>query len=471
METHNQSSWRLGNRERRTILVIGDFVIGVVALLFALLFWAAYADWLGLSPEFFSERVSAWFYLLPAVWLLLMVDLYDVHKASHWQTTIRGVAISAVIGFVIYSLFYIFSEPGSLPRRGVAAFIISVSLFTLLWRWIYIRIFTAPKFLRRVLVIGAGRAGETILRVIENQQPKPFHLAGIIDDNPEKTGQTLHGYPVLGDSDKLLDLVGKENITDIIVAISGEMQGATFQTLLDTQEKGVDISRMPVVYEELTSRVPIRILETDWLLRSFADDTRVSSFYNIGKRTLDIIGGLFGSLILLLLLPFVGLATVIDDGLPIFYTQTRLGEGGQPYHIIKFRTMINDAEADGQPRWATEDDERATRVGRILRKTRLDEWPQFVNVLKGEMSLVGPRSERPQLVEHFQKHVPFYRARLLVKPGISGWAQINFSYAASIEETITKLEYDLYYIKHRNLLLDFIILLRTPGTMFGMRGR
>jgi lipopolysaccharide/colanic/teichoic acid biosynthesis glycosyltransferase len=183
------------------------------------------------------------------------------------------------------------------------------------------------------------------------------------------------------------------------------------------------------------------------------------------------VGGLAGIFVLLLLLPFVGLATLLDDGWPIFYSQTRLGKGGQPYEIIKFRTMIKDAEADGKPRWATEDDDRATRVGRFLRKSRLDEWPQFINVLRGEMSLVGPRSERPQLVEHFQRHVPFYRARLLVKPGITGWAQINFDYAASIDETMIKLEYDLYYIKHRSLWLDIMILLRTPATMLGLRGQ
>jgi lipopolysaccharide/colanic/teichoic acid biosynthesis glycosyltransferase len=172
-----------------------------------------------------------------------------------------------------------------------------------------------------------------------------------------------------------------------------------------------------------------------------------------------------------LILPFVGLATLLDSGRPIFYSQTRLGKGGQPYEIIKFRTMRQDAEADGKPRWASEDDERATRIGRMLRKTHLDEIPQFINVLRGEMSLVGPRAERPELVAHFQEHVPFYRARLLVKPGITGWAQVNFGYAATIEETMIKLEYDLYYIKHRNLWMDIIILARTPGTMFGMRGQ
>lgn len=471
MEIQKTSSWRPGSIERRTVLILGDLVVEVIALAIALVFWAANAEWLGFSPEFLSERVSPWFYIMPLAWLILMVDLYDVNKAANWRKTMRGVAISAFFGFVVYSLIYIFSEPGSLPRRGVAAFMISVSLLTLLWRWIYIRIFTAPRFMRRVLLVGGGKAGRTVLRAIRNHQPQPFHLIGIIDDNSQKVGSVIDGYSVLAQSNQLLEISAQKEITDIIVAISGEMQGATFQTLLDAQESGVEITRMPVVYEELTSRVPIKILETDWLLRSFADDTRVSSFYEVGKRILDVAGGVIGSLILLLILPFVGIATLLDDGWPIFYTQTRLGKGGHPYEIIKFRTMIKDAEADGKPQWASEDDERATQVGRILRKTRIDEWPQFLNVLRGEMSLVGPRAERPKLVEHFQRHVPFYRARLLVKPGISGWAQINFSYAASIEETITKLEYDLYYIKHRNLWLDLTILLRTPGTMFGMRGQ
>jgi lipopolysaccharide/colanic/teichoic acid biosynthesis glycosyltransferase len=133
--------------------------------------------------------------------------------------------------------------------------------------------------------------------------------------------------------------------------------------------------------------------------------------------------------------------------------------------------MRRDAEADGTPRWAREDDDRATRVGKVLRKTHLDELPQFLNVLRGEMSLVGPRAERPELVEYFQKHIPFYRARLLVKPGITGWAQVNFGYASTIDETIIKLEYDLYYIKHRSFMTDMVILLRTPSTVFGLRGR
>jgi len=240
---------------------------------------------------------------------------------------------------------------------------------------------------------------------------------------------------------------------------------------LDTQERGVDIVRMPRIYEELLGRVPIRLLEADWILRSFVDETRINGLYELGKRFVDIVGALLGLIILLVVIPFISIAIILEDGRPIFYAQTRSGRGGQSYSIIKLRTMLKTAEADGRPRWAKEDDERATRVGKFLRKTHLDELPQFINVLRGEMSLIGPRAERPELIRMFQSHVPFYRARLLVKPGITGWAQVNFGYASTIEETIIKLEYDLYYIKHRNLLMDFIILLRTPATMFGFRGR
>ncbi len=244
-----------------------------------------------------------------------------------------------------------------------------------------------------------------------------------------------------------------------------------FQALLDAQECGVEITRMPVAYEELLGRVPIQWLEADWILRSFVDQARSRGFYELWKRFIDIIGGLIGTLIFIVLLPLIALIIFVDDGRPVFYSQLRSGRGGQPYAIYKFRTMRRDAEADGKAQSAKENDERATRSGRFLRKTHLDELPQFLSVLRGEMSLVGPRAERPELVDLFQKHVPFYRARLLVKPGITGWAQVNQNYAANIDETVTKLEYDLYYIKRRTLALDFLILLRTPSMILGLRGR
>jgi exopolysaccharide biosynthesis polyprenyl glycosylphosphotransferase len=320
-------------------------------------------------------------------------------------------------------------------------------------------------------MVGGGSSGQRLIRVYNDLPARPFMLVGIVDDDPAKQGALIEGQRVLGPGELLLPLVEEQRISDIIVAVTGDMQGRLFQALLDAQETGVEIIRMPTAYEELLGRVPILSLEANWILRSFVDEVRVSGFFSLGKRLIDILGGLIGVAIFLLFLPFIAIAILIDDSRPIFYSQTRLGRGAQCYRIIKFRTMRRDAEADGKARWAQEDDQRATRVGRILRKTHLDELPQFLNVLRGEMSLVGPRAERPELVEYFQKHIPFYRARLLVKPGITGWAQVNFGYAATIEETIAKLEYDLYYIKHRSLLMDIVIMLRTPATVLGFRGR
>jgi len=396
--------------------------------------------------------------------------MYNIQQASNWRRTIYGVSSGAGLGLLLYLIIY-FASRNPLPRVSVAIFLVLTYLFTLVWRFLYIRIFTTKKFLQRVLLVGAGKAGETILEELNQMESKPFNMIGLIDDDPEKLNAEIKGYRVLASSDNLLRIVKSENITDIIVAISGELKGTTFQTLLDMQHLGVQISRMPVVYEQLLDRVPINVLEADWLLRSFVDQFQSNRFYTISKRLMDILGGLVGVLLLVLILPFISLAIIIEDGLPIFYSQVRLGVRGEPFNIIKFRTMRKDAEADGAPVLAREDDERATRIGIFLRKSHIDEIPQFLNVLRGELSLVGPRSERPELVEHYLRRIPFYRARLLVKPGITGWAQVNYGYAGDIEETRTKLEYDLYYIKHRNIILDILTIIKTPGTMLGMSGQ
>jgi lipopolysaccharide/colanic/teichoic acid biosynthesis glycosyltransferase len=227
---------------------------------------------------------------------------------------------------------------------------------------------------------------------------------------------------------------------------------------------------MPVVYEELLGRVPISLLDDDWILRTFVDRAHASGSYELGKRMMDLIGAFAGMILLAIFFPIIALVIIIDDGFPIIFRQSRVGKSGKTFNLLKFRSMRRDAEQDGIARFAVENDERATRSGKFLRKSHLDELPQFFNVLKGDLSLVGPRAERPELVESLQKEVPFYRARLFIKPGITGWAQVNYQYASNIEETAVKLEHDLYYIMHRNLLLDILILVRTVGQVIGFRG-
>lgn len=456
------------------MLIIGDFLMAVASLGISLYYWGSTERFLGPTLEFLQRRVPVWFYFLPLIWLLLMVELYDIHRANDWRRTIQGIAVAAVVGLTLYLILYFYyaNPPRSaLPRRGVASFVVTAAILTLAWRWLYIKIFTARQFMRRVLLVGGGDTGALFLKRISALKVKPFDLIGIIDDDHRKLGTHIDGYQVIGTSDQIYRIVQANDVSEIIVAIMGELEDCLFQSLLDAQESGIQITRMETVYEDILGRVPIQSLEAGWILRTFADQVRVSVFFELTKRLIDIFGAIVGLLVFLVLLPIISILIFIDDGWPIFYSQTRTGKGGATYSILKFRTMNIDAEADGVPRWANKDDARATRIGRILRRTHIDELPQFYNVLRGEMSLIGPRAERPELVLMYQHQVPFYRARLLVKPGITGWAQINFGYASSIEETMMKLEYDLYYIKHRTLSMEMLILLRTPATMLGLRGR
>ena len=478
-------SFRLRSSERRILLILGDLVVSIASDFAAIYTWKYYLYYKLLSdhPAFKPERawelvalsvkIPLWFYLLPIGWLLLMVELYDPHIAASWRRTLRGIEIAAFIGIVVYSLIFIITskDTTSLPRIGFGAFLIITSLLTLGWRAIYIRLYTSPELMRRVLVIGAGKAGLALAQTFNKLKPPPFNLIGFIDDDPHKSRHTFEGFPVIASSRRLLRVVEFYHVSDIVIAITGEIRGATFQAILDAQERGVEVTRMPILYEEMAGRVPVHHLESDWMIRSFTDEMRVSRFYEFVKRLMDILGGAIGLLLFGISFPFILIATWIDSGFPIFYSQTRLGHRGRVFKIYKYRTMHPEAEADGEAKLAVENDPRVTRVGNFLRQTRLDELPQFWNILNGDMSLVGPRAERPELVAEFQKQIPFYRARLLVKPGLTGWAQINYGYVANVKETVVKLEYDLYYIKHRSLVMDIIIVLRTIGTVLSRKGR
>lgn len=473
-------SLRLRPSEQRTVLLIGDFIASVAATAGAIYFWYQYSLYVliesGVKPNVAARiiqiEVPFWFYLLPLVWVLLMVDSYEIHTASNWRRTLRSIAVAPIVGLMGYSLLFTINiDPNSLPRIAIGAFLVIASILTLGWRAVYIRIYTSSGLMRRVLIIGAGKAGRTLVEAYRKLNPPPFLIIGFIDDDPSKKNKSYHGFAVLGDSEHLFDLIEDYRISDVVVAITGEIKGETFQTILDIQERGVEVTRMPIMYEELTQRVPIEHLESDWVIRSFVDQVRVHGLYELLKRSMDILGSLVGMLLFLVLLPFISLGIIIETGFPVFYSQPRLGKGAKPFNILKFRTMKQNAEADGQPKVAEENDPRVTRIGNFLRKTRLDELPQFWTVLRGEMSLVGPRAERPELVTEYQKQIPYYRARLLVKPGLTGWAQINYGYVATVKETYIKLEYDLYYIKHRTLNMDFSIVLRTIGTVLRRTGR
>jgi exopolysaccharide biosynthesis polyprenyl glycosylphosphotransferase len=256
----------------------------------------------------------------------------------------------------------------------------------------------------------------------------------------------------------------------MVLAITGKIRPELFQAILDCQEMGVEVIRMPALYESLLGRVPIEYLNADWLLTSFLDSVNLYDLYSPLKRLLDILISAAGLVAGLLSFPILAVIIRLDSPGPVLYGQERSGKGGHPIRVWKYRTMVHKAEPDGEARWASAQDPRVTRVGKWMRRTRLDEIPQFWNVLRGDMSVIGPRPERPEWIAQLEKQIPFYRARLLVAPGLTGWSQVNYGYVRTVEDTALKLEYDLYYIRHRSLILDLKIMLRTMGTLIRFQG-
>lgn len=454
--------------DRRLLLLLGDSVgVSLAAVL---------AVWLGTltSGEIFSDfglhNRHAWLFGLVPVWIGLHAHLYDLHTASVVTHTLRELLQNLVLALGLYLALYFLAPLGVLPRLVVLYFLAGAFCFTVVWRLIYIHVFAGPNFKIRTLVVGAGRAGEIITTTLTQLYPSQYLIAGLIDDNPDKIGQALGDIPILGGHRYLLEAAKNHRVSEIILAITGEIQGGMFQALLDCQEYGIHITRMPMLYEQLTRQVPIHHLDADWIMTSFVDTVRPNNMYRLLRRVLDLIIATLGLILLIVIFPWLGLLIWIESGRPIIYRQIRAGRGGRAFTMLKFRTMVPGAEADSLPLWATEADPRITRVGWFLRRTRLDEIPQFWNVFKGEMSLVGPRPERPGFIGLLEKQIPFYRARLLVKPGLTGWAQINYGYANSVEHAMTKLQYDLYYIKHQSLWLDLLILLQTMGVVVKFQG-
>jgi exopolysaccharide biosynthesis polyprenyl glycosylphosphotransferase len=460
--------WGLRLSERRVLLIAGDALCASLGILLALWLWTLTSG-AQFSAAYLASK-ALWIVLLVPAWLLLNSGQYDLRRAAFWPPTLAGLLSAAGVGLVLYGVIYFAAPLGLLPRLVVVYFVVGTVGLEWAWRLLYIRVFVSTYFQRRALVIGAGWAGRAIIRALSEFQAWHYSVVGIIDDDPAKLGQMIEGVPVIGGHERLLAAAQAEQVSELILAITGEVGGELFQALLDCQTHGLPLVRVPRLYEQVTGRVPIEHLEADWLVTSFMERVRLDSIFLVVLRLLDLAGGVLGLVPLLLLLPWAGLAIRLESPGPIFYRQVRAGRGGRPFRLLKFRTMIDDAEADGQARWATAADARVTRVGRFLRRTRLDELPQIWNVLKGDMSLVGPRPERPELITLLEQKIPFYRARLLVKPGLTGWAQVNYGYGRSVEDAQVKLEYDLYYIKHQSLWLELIILFRTVEVVLGMKG-
>lgn len=463
---------QLNISERRTILRLGDTLGVILAALLALRIWSL-VDGTQFRTDFVLEN-AYWIPVLVGLWLLLasVNDFYDLRITSKLSSSLYRLAFITGQLLIFYLVVFFLSPRNTLPRLFILYYGGLLFLNIVLWRlvlWVLILKRIGAK--RRVVIVGADWAARTIVKTLKEDAADDYEIVGLVAElDPQDTLTTE--VPVLGAGKDLAAVVKDKAISEIVLAYdTSQLPPDIFEGLMASYEKGIAITPMPILYEQITGRVPIQHVDRDdWKMILPIEPTSIFNPFLPLKRIMDIVVGMVGLTLFVVLLPILALAIRLDSPGPIFYSQERLGKGGKPFKMIKLRTMIKDAETHSGPQWATERDPRITRVGLILRKSRLDELPQFINIIRGDMSLVGPRAEREHFVEQLAQEIPFYRARLVVRPGATGWAQVRYPYGRTVEDALMKLQYDLYYIRHQSLLLDVVIILRTLGTVLSFGG-
>ena len=322
----------------------------------------------------------------------------------------------------------------------------------------------------RLLMIGDGPMAATIEKELRERSEPGYVIVGYVVPEAENAPREIRGHPVFAGYHRIVEVTKALNVARAIVCISERRGGLPTLELLNCRLQGVKVDEGELLYERITGKIAIGKLRPSYLI--FSEGFNRSKFNYLFKRAFDLGTAALGLVLSLPVCALTALAIKLTSRGPLLFKQTRVGREGRIFTLYKFRSMRSDAEKDSGPVWATTNDDRITAVGRLIRKLRIDEIPQFINVLKNEMSFVGPRPERPFFVEELKREIPFYTERLVVKPGITGWAQINYRYGASKEDAIEKLQYDLYYIKEMSIFLDVLILLRTVKVVvlgFGAR--
>ena len=341
------------------------------------------------------------------------------------------------------------------------------SVLFVLWRYIYNGSVQSAAFRKNILVIGMKDEARELIEEIIKKPQLGYRVTSIIHSK----GRTAGEFPGVKMHDKSVDikqLLKAENISTIVTALDPRSDPELIRDLFESLTLKIQFFDLATFYEKLTGKIPVTHIGHIWFLENLAESEK-GAYENL-KRGFEIVASLLMLLIFLPLLPLFALLIKLDSRGPVFFRQNRVGLLGREFSAIKFRSMIHGAEKEGEARWAIKSDPRVTRIGRIMRATRLDEIPQFLNVLRGDMSLIGPRPERPELVSDLSRDIPFYNERHLVKPGITGWAQINFQYGASTGDAFKKLQYDLFYIKNRSIPLDLGIALKTINIMLSGKG-
>ena len=459
--SYNKSFLNISERKLYLrVLDIGFMLLGLYV--FNALFKFDYFD-------FSSPNSKLWISTL-IIYLLVcgeIFEMYNLKVASNKYLIFR----STVITVLFTTLFYVFTPVISpvLPmnRLQLAYFSLTIFFSIFINRILYIQLIFSPRFLKNILLIAEVNQLESLIDAIQNKSAN--RIVAYVSDAPMEGNDTAVFSAI--DNANLEDIVKEEGINEIVVSSNALkfMTPALNIQLIGLFEKGLAIRSSNNFIEEENHRISETQLTSDFYNYFTFSKSHQNNFYLAFRRFLDVFFSLFGILIFVVLIPFVFIANLFSNKGKLLYTQKRVGKRGKKFRIIKFRSMVVNAEENGAE-WAQKNDIRVTPFGRTLRKLRLDEIPQFINVLKGEMSLIGPRPERPEFVKLLEKELPFYAIRHVVKPGLTGWAQVMYPYAHSVEDQHKKLMYDLYYIKEQNLLMDLEIVIKTISTILFFRG-
>ncbi|RMA57995.1 sugar transferase [Ulvibacter antarcticus] len=461
-----KSSIHFDISERKVLLRILD-VVSVLGLLYIV---GQVFDF-----DYFKINSTHWVWsIVLGLYLTIFAtifELYDLQKASKFEVVVQNVILTSSVTVLFYLLTPFFTPTLPVNRLQIVYFYISVNVSLFLWRYAYIVLVSAPRFFKRILLIGDASDIDTIVTSLQKSDPN-YKVVGFINTSKEKYVaphfREFDEYKV-----KEIDkIVRTKSISEIVVATpqSSGMTVKLYNKLIVLLEGGLSIRAYTQVYEEITHRIPVQHVDKDFYNFFPFSRSNQNKLYLFFHRILDLLFSVIGLVFGLILFPVILFGNLFANKGPLFYTQIRVGKNGQHFKIYKLRSMVTDAEKDGA-QFASAGDSRVTKFGRFLRKSRFDEIPQFINVILGDMSVIGPRPERPVFVKELSDKIPFYEVRHLVKPGVTGWAQVNAKYGSSEEDALEKLQYDLYYIKHRSLFLDISIVIKTLSTIIFYRGQ
>jgi exopolysaccharide biosynthesis polyprenyl glycosylphosphotransferase len=394
-------------------------------------------------------------------------DLYDIPSAPF-----KALNAARVLTVCVMSTAVSFLAGLPLASQSLSLFLLyflSIVLpLDIGWRLAHAALSKSGFFLWRVLIVGVGDHAQAVAAMLRHHSGLSHQVVGYVSEIPDVAETADDGLPVWNASTELASLIQQLQIHQVVIATDSKLERNVAECLVACQATGISILSISDLYDRLFRKVPIEYVEPAWILdavKSASNRLQLSS-----KRCLDLTIVLFALPVFMLVFALIAPLIKLTSPGPVLYRQLRCGRGGKPFWILKFRTMFTDAEKGGKPRWATANDPRITRVGYFLRKTHLDEVPQLFNILYGEMSFVGPRPERPEFVEELEQVIPYYRARLLVKPGLTGWAQVNYPYGNTVEDALIKLQYDIHYIRHWSLWLDIYTLFHTVSTVLKATG-